>query len=149
MINPLQWQTIYRQTVLIALIIINGCVLFAGVIFFLISKGPSSGSDVSLVRQITIILGLGCLWASFFVKERILRNNNDLTADQAVAKLKNAAIIAMALCEGAVFFGIVIAFMSQDLSDLLFPLIVGVIGFSSHFPRSSQWESYLQKNKAV
>lgn len=87
-------------------------------------------------------LGLSAVAASFFVKAGLYRR----AAEHRQPALTHAGfILAMALCESGVLFGLVGVFVTRnDAAYLLFAL--GALGMLLHFPRREQVEAAFHKS---
>ena len=109
-------------------------------------------AEIDLFRQVAWVLGVCSLTLSFVVKQRILSSGQIISGDreqklkQQVAKLTTCTIITFALCDGAVLFGFIVAFLSKNIQDMYFPLGLGVVGFGAHFPRQDEWKKYIEQN---
>lgn len=145
----------YQQAVLIAFGIISGSIFFGAVIYFLIANSPQNSQTSQwgiLLRRIVLPINVLQLLASFYLKGKFLQKTESPVPTVAlkgmtasISRLKTAMLVSMGICDGAVFFGIITAFFSGNPNDLLLPLIIGLIGVSAHFPRYSQWESWVNE----
>jgi len=93
---------------------------------------------------LVVLAGLALLTvaASFVVKSGFYRR---AVGGRLPALLPSGFIIAMALCESAVLFGLVGVFVTRnDAAYLLFAL--GALGMLLHFPRREQVEAAFQKS---
>jgi len=87
-------------------------------------------------------LAVATVAASFFVKSGFYRR----AAEQRLpALVQTGFILAMALCESGVLFGLAGVFVTRnDAAYLLFAL--GALGMVLHFPRREQVEAAFQKS---
>lgn len=56
-----------------------------------------------------------------------------------------AAIITFALCEVPAIFGLVLYFLTRNVTDFYLFLIISLFFFSFHFPKFSQWEAWFRQ----
>lgn len=143
----------YQKILLVSVALIYGCVMTGGMFFFLIQRNYSSpASGVDVLRQAAWVIGVLSLGLSFVLKQKILAAQPQGSVDpeqkyqQRAARLTTATIIAFALCEGALLFGFMVAFLSKSLPDMYFPCFIGAAGFAAHFPRYAQWKQYIEQH---
>ena len=142
----------YRKIIYSLVGIIFGCVMMTAVFYFLITSHPVHRhvSDLEVLRQVALIFGITALFASFVVKNMILRKTSnagmpaEMDLNKSIKRLTSAAFVSFALCEAAVLFGLVVAYIGYNTKDLILPVLIGSIGFSLHFPRYQQWEQWIQ-----
>ena len=150
-----QLKMVYQQSLIIALAMIIGCVLFGIMVTILSLKGTAiePNSQTGSFRLIAGVLGLSALAASFMVKNIILSGSSNIFQPgfmkDPFSRLKMSVIIPFALCEGPVIFGLVIAFILKNPWDLILPSLIGCIGFFSHFPKYQEWEEWMKSNKHI
>ena len=151
MLDRAQITQVYQRAVIVAAAMIVGCVMIFAVAYYFIVHGsqPSQLSvDVSLFRFVVIAVSISALMAAAFLKRQVLRPPVGLSANaqnnrvDPASRMLTATIVAFTMCEGAVLFGIVIAFATKNINDLLPPLVTGLIGFNAHFPRYADWERW-------
>ena len=147
-----QIRSKYQGVVLVSFTMVSGSVLFAGLIWFLLSsKNEPAVSNTEMYRYFAWGASLFVIALSFILKNKFLTNDSqvakaDISKDNIIQKLNMSIIIAMALCEGAVVLGGLIAFLTRNPQDMLVPVIMGLIGFAVHFPRYSDWEHRIKNN---
>jgi hypothetical protein len=144
----------FQASIAIAIALIGGCVLFAGVVFVLSSGAANEtpDQDFSVFRLAAVIAGVMGLSASFFLKALMLRRPDTPPVqlprlDELGARLQTATLVSCAAVEGAVMFGLIVAFLSRQPQDLFTPLVLGVIGFGAHFPRWGDWERWVKERQ--
>lgn len=145
MISEQELQKQYRTAVIVAAALIQGCVIFGGIVYYLIVNGKAPAvEDIGFLRGLAVIGGIGGLLASFQWKKFQLEPAAGAERPVGIApqRIMTTMLVSMALVEGAVMFGIVVALLSRNLSDLAVPFLIAAIGFSAHFPRYHDWERW-------
>lgn len=154
MINPTELKKSYQQAVIIAVSMIFGLLVFAGMVYYLDINGKKvvSSVNINLLRQASMGIIVLSLLSSFYLKNAILSQNR--SPDPAAPKkdavalqsqLMSVLIAPLGMCEGAVLFGIVVGYFSGNPQDLILPVVAGIIGFAVHFPHFDQWERWVQE----
>ncbi len=96
--------------------------------------GAGANSDNLVLLLVLAMLGLTSVAASFILKAGFYKRAAE---QQQPAALQTGLILAMALCEAAVLFGVVGLFITwNDYAYALFAL--GGLGEALHFPRREQ-----------
>ncbi len=149
-IDPQQLRQAHRSAVIIAAALVNGCVLFGAMIFFLAQKSVAAAGDYGLIRVLAIGMGGGALLGSFASKKIALQRRETGSSQKKdtvalAVRLTTSMLVALAMVEGAVLFGLTVAFLSRNPADLIVPAVIGVIGFAAHFPRYDHWENWARE----
>jgi hypothetical protein len=105
-------------------------------VYFLVAwlVPPIEAQENSALVKICLLFAAGCVAASFAAKNRLL-----VDAGQGVnpARRQQAEVLALALCEAAALFGIVIRFTTGWTQYYLF-LVLGLAGILLHYPRREE-----------
>ncbi len=153
MIDTEQLRRRYKLAAMVTTAMISGCVIFGGIIFWLIknSNAPLASAENNLLHPAVLWLaGIVGLTGSFVIKNILLKKSDATTSIQKIDtlaladRLQTALLVSLAMVEGVILFGCVIALQSRDPNNLLMPLIVGAIGFSLHFPNYEKWKEWAQ-----
>ena len=145
MFDEAKLRTVHKTVTMIATAIIMGITMLTGVFYYLISThAPVMNSPLKRIYPVMIAVGVASLAASFFVKNQILEKKED-----ALTQLQTAFFITFALCEAAIIPGVLIAFLAKDAHQLIIPVLLGIVGFSMHFPQYDQWEQYIKNRQGV
>lgn len=152
MIDKEQLRSQHKQMTTITLALLNGCVLLVGTLFWMAKTSQTAASsDVSIFLPLAIILSVAALAGSFIIKNVLLqRPAADFTARPADGvslgkRLTMTNLVSLAMVEGAVLFGTVLAFLSRDPAYFVVPLVTGLVGFILHFPRYQEWEAWAER----
>lgn len=143
----------YQKIFFIALAMIYGCLMFMGMVVYLIQKPSSSAVPMpENIRYMAWAMGAFSLGISFVLKQKFLIPETSVAADpqekmtRRISKLISSTLIAFALTESAVLMGLIVLFLSKNINDIYVPLLFGLLGFGAHFPRPQVWQSYAEKH---
>ena len=87
--------------------------------------------DNTIVAIVSIAVGLSNVVLSFVLKQSFLAKS---VAKQDLKLVVQAYIIALALCESAALFGLLVHFASGSIYYYV-PFAIGAIGMLLHFPK--------------
>ena len=162
---PLSQEDEPRIQVLLRTLSITAYAMFAGVaLFAAIAAGiitqqtaPSTVAGLSIpLPAIGLALALGSLAASFVIKGALLRTASPGSAGdpeafgKALARFQRATIVALALCEGACLFLIVLSIMEgPGALPWLAGLMVPIFGMVLHFPTRLRLDQFLSDSSQV
>ena len=126
-----------------------GFFLITAALFMLVTfvVGPQgeryeTGNEATLFA-VFLVMGLSLVAASFVVRGLMQKR---AIAEGKAELVHTAMIVALALCEGAVLFGLVSYFVTgHRYSFVLF--VVGALGELAHFPRREQLLAAMHKSR--
>jgi hypothetical protein len=127
------------------LLIIWAAQTFALIGFFLLSLFIFEKRENGDLTMLWVLTGLSIavVAASFVLKQKIFA---EAVEKQSVARVQQAQIVAMALCEAAGLFGLT-ARAVTGTSYFYLPFIVAGFGMLLHFPRREQLAAASFKNR--
>jgi len=107
-------------------------VLMSVTIFFVIAWIASGqGTPNPVMSYVLLAAGFSTVAVSFVLKQQLVRKAIEKTD---VAALQSAQVIAMALCESAVLFGMLDRFVTASQTSW-FLFAIGALGILLHFPK--------------
>jgi hypothetical protein len=118
---------LFSQVLFVVMLVVTKPNLFR----FDFSQGPLEPSAPMILGF--VVAALTCVAFSFAFKRRLYERAAEA---QDPAQVQSGLIIALALCEAASLFGLVLAF-AFDYPYFFFWFVLGIIGMLLHFPRQT------------
>ena len=130
-----------RTTMVVWAALVASMFIYAGVVFVIDLSGEPA--DIEVMRTALAVAAMGSLTGVAFVRGQITQIDNktlhieDLArrAAKVEGRFQSWSIIGWALTESVVIYGLVLAFLSHDPTQLLPFLLVGLVAMALQMPR--------------
>lgn len=138
----------YKQIFIIAIAFIGNVFLYYLIAYFVvdkyISKSTINLTFLNTLKNALLILSIVELIIASYLKKLILSKENK-SIETACQNYLKANIVSMACCEAIALYGLLVVFLSKDISHFLPFIVISLIGFSIYFPKKRELEDILIK----
>ena len=138
----------YKQILIIAVAFIGIVFLYYLIAYFIvdkyISKSAINLTFLNTLKNALLILSIAELIIASYLKKLILSKENK-SIETACQNYLTANIVSMACCEAVALYGLLVVFLSKDISHFLPFIVISLIGFSIYFPKKRELEDILIK----
>jgi hypothetical protein len=131
---PASPEAAFRSVRGIALALIAGCAIFAGVVVSLRGDRPGTGEMAGVLSLVGWILA-----GTQFVLSFVLRGRPPEEPLARATHCFTRTIVALALNEGSVLLNLSFALVTGSLTPFLYAAAVGFAGLLLHFPTRSRF----------
>ena len=135
-------MTVLTQAQLIAAALLGSCVIFGGVVMFVLNSSADGvgGGDLEIMITLAAVLGATSIPLAFFVRRQVWSRRSAVEGDARDNLFRIGAIVFVAILEGAILLNLVAWLLTGEANPPA--IMAGILLFIGvlNFPREGQLE---------
>lgn len=137
----------YKKIFIISISFIAIVFIYYGIGYFvinIISGKPIDLKILNIFKNGLLTLSIGDLVIAGYIKKIILKKESK-DIEIVCQNYISANIVSMAFCESVALYGLLMVFLSKDISHYFLFMSISLIGFFIYFPRKNELEEIIIK----